>query len=89
MYLCLHALPGRCVDVAACSHILAASLGCSAAASAEAGLCAVDEVADEREDDEEDDDDQEDDDVALHLGGGGGLVGLEVCRARARKLRLL
>ena len=50
------------------SHILAASLGRGAGASAEAGLGAVDQVGDEGEDEEEDDDDEEDDDVALHLG---------------------
>jgi len=54
---------------------LSASLGSAAAASAETGLQAVDEVADDGEDEKEDDDNDRDDDVAGHFGGIGGVVG--------------
>lgn len=52
--------------------LLSAGLGSAAAASAEARLQAVDEVADDGEDKQEDDDNDRDDDVAGHFGGGGG-----------------
>lgn len=59
------------------SHILT-GLACSALASTESCLCAVDEESDESQDDKEDDDDQEDDEVALHF---RGCVGDPVVRA--------
>ena len=63
--------------------LLSAGLGSAAAASAEAGLQAVDEVADDGEDEQEDDDNDRDDDVAGHVGGGGGglwwLTSSELC----------
>lgn len=49
--------------------LLSAGLGTAAAASAEAGLQAVDEVTDDGEDEQEDDDNDRDDDVARHFGG--------------------
>ena len=60
---------------------LSTSLRLTTTACAEAGLQAVDEVADDGEDEEEDDDDDRDDNVARHgccvveglgCGGGGG-----------------
>ena len=55
---------------------LSTSLRLTTTACAEAGLQAVDEVADDGEDEEEDDDNDRDDNVARHgclCGGGLGL----------------
>lgn len=49
--------------------LVSTGFGSAAAASAEAGLQAVDEVADDGQDEQEDDDDDRDDDVAGHFGG--------------------
>ena len=55
--------------------LLSAGLGSAAAASAEAGLQAVNEVADDGEDEQEDDDNDRDDDVAGHFGDWWWEVG--------------
>ena len=56
--------------------LLSTSFGSAAAASAEAGLQAIDEVADDGEYEHEDDDNDRDGDVARHFGGWwGGVFG--------------
>lgn len=55
--------------------LLSTSLGTAVWSSAETGLQAVDEVADDCQDEKEDDDNDRNGDVARHGEGCGGVVG--------------